>query len=277
MPTKKEPLDIELAVEEIMGSKKYRDLNIHAETVRDLVRVEMRHYKSRKEIVKAVRKKLHRIVATYLGDPDYAAAARELDAAFGQGDPAAERAACQRILAAHASTEERQSILGVFYPALFRVTGAPESLIDIACGLNPLSFPWMGLPGSLRYYAYDIHQERVAFINHYFRLQGLAPLAKVQDILVHFPEERVDLALVLKEVHTFERRRRGSSLPLLRALRARHLVVTLPIRNLTGRRDLAERHRQLFYDLVKDEPWRATEIEFENELAFCVDKGASDG
>jgi 16S rRNA (guanine(1405)-N(7))-methyltransferase len=272
MKSKKDSFDIELVIEEIMQSKKYRDMNLHGETIRDMIRTEMRHYKNKREIVKAVRKKLHRTVATYLGDPDYGVAASDLETAYQSGDPGMIRAVCADIMLAHASTKERQPILDRFYTTIFDRIGQPEVIIDAACGLNPLAFPWMGLPNTTQYYAYDIHQERVDFLNHYFRLQGLAPLAKVQDILVNFPPEQGDIALIFKVVHTFERRRRGLTLPLLRALRVRYVLVSLPIRNLNGSRDLSEHHRQLFYDIVKDEPWKTTEIAFENEMVFCIDK-----
>jgi hypothetical protein len=130
----------------------------------------------------------------------------------------------------------------------------------------------MGLPSSTQYYAYDIHRLRVLFLNHYFRLQGLPPLAIAQDVLVHLPQEQGDVALILKEAPRFEQRARGCSLALFDALAVRYLVVSFPRVNLTGQRDLTMGYRELFHRVVKGRPWRTTEIAFENELVFCVDK-----
>ena len=266
-------VDVEAIVAGIARSRKYRD--ICEDTIRDLVLGELGPHQPVERAVRLSRKKLHHVVASYLGDPDYREAADTLQAAFESEAPGAVREACTRIMAAHVSTRERLATLEPFYSRLFAVTGLPGSILDIACGLNPLSFPWMGLPSSTRYVAYDIQRPRVAFLNHYFSLQGLAPLARVQDVLVHFPEEEADVALIFKEVHRFEQRRRGCTLPLLDALRVRTLAVSFPSRSLSGRWDLAGRHRRLFQEIVSARPWRLTELEFENELLFCVEKGGT--
>ncbi len=262
-------VDVDSIIQSILQSKKYRDIELCEETVRDLLHGELKHHKNTKSAIKATRKKLHRIVATYLGDPDYAEAMQELTNA-AQTDTL--EGACTMLMQFHASTKERLKILDSFYATLFAHTGPPATILDIACGLNPLSFRWMRLPTTTRYYAYDIHQQRVDCINHYFMLEGLLPLAKMQDILVYYPQEQADVALVLKEIHTFERRKRGSSLALFNALNVRYIVATLPTRNLTGRRDREEYHRQLFYGIVDQMPWKITEISFENEMVFCIDK-----
>jgi hypothetical protein len=87
----------------------------------------------------------------------------------------------------------------------------------------------MDLPSGASFYGYDIHQQRVDFLNRYF---GLLPTiqarALVQDILVHYPEESGDVALLLKEIHRMEKRRRGIVLPLLDALAVRWIVLSSP-------------------------------------------------
>ncbi|HEY0604937.1 MAG TPA: hypothetical protein VGD58_18605 [Herpetosiphonaceae bacterium] len=269
-------LDVEAIVSEIMQSPKYKDRPIARETVRDLVVMELGHYKKEKDLVKAVRKKLHRIVAAYLGDPDYAAATLELSRAADSGSADQLREACARLLEVHLSTRERLPIYDQFYAGIFEVTGRPSSLMDVACGLNPLSFPWMRLPATTRYYAYDINQQRVDLLNHAFVLQGLAPLARVQDVLVEPPCEQADVAFLFKEVHRLEARQRGSSLRLLEALPVRWIAVSLPAQSSGGHHDLRDRHRQLMAGIVAGQPWASTELEFESELVFCIDK-LSDG
>lgn len=265
-------IDVEAIVSEIMQSPKYKDKQIAQATIRDLILMEMGHYKKEKELVKAVRKKLHRIVAAYLGDPDYAAAALELSQAAQTGSAAQLRDVCVRLLEVHLSTRERLPIYDQFYAGIFQVTGRPAALIDVACGLNPLSFPWMDLPPTTRYYAYDINRQRIDLLNHAFSLQGLAPLARVQDVLVDPPQEQADVAFLFKEVHRLEARQRGASLRLLEALPTRWIAVSLPTQNSTGHHDLRERHRQLLAAIIAGKPWTTTELEFESELVFCLDK-----
>jgi len=266
--------DIDSVVESIRQSKKYRDVEICEDTIRDLLARELERPQKRGDAIKAAKKRLHHVMAPYLGNPDYDRCSREVETAFQARDPDALKKRCARIMAAHASTRERLPILDRFHAAIFAETGAPRSLLDLACGLHPLSFPWMGLPSSTRYFAYDIHRQRVDFLNRYFSRQGLTPGAAMQDIVVHPPQQEADLALLFKEVHRLESRRRGCTAPLLDALRVRHLAISLPTRNLTGRRSLLDKYRRLFYDIIAGRSWPVAEIVFENEIVFCVEKDA---
>jgi 16S rRNA (guanine(1405)-N(7))-methyltransferase len=267
--------DLQPLIDDIQHSKKYRDLDLPDSTVRDLLQQELPRYKSRKEALEAVRTKLHNIVAPYLGDPDYAAAARDLDVAFASADEGEVRAACERILSAHASTKERIPYLAGFYERIFAVTGKPATILDLACALNPFSFPWMGLPATTRYYAYDIHRPRLELINHYFTLQGLEPLATHQDILVDPPQIEAPVAFFFKEAHRFEQRDRGSSLKMLRALNVRYLLVSLPTSSLTGKHNLLERQRALVTGIAADDRWPVEEIIVGNEIVFVIDKAGT--
>jgi 16S rRNA (guanine(1405)-N(7))-methyltransferase len=261
---------IEIMVKSIKASKKYRCTNI--ETIRQLVKSEWGHHKTGKITEKAVRKRLHNIMAPFLGDPDYDSAASDLTCAFQSGNQEAVKETCKRIMACHLSTRERLSILENFYTKIFSVTGQPHSILDIACSLNPLSFPWMGLPNNIEYYAYDIHEKRINFINTYFSLQGLPTLARVQDMSFYFPRETADVALFLKELPRFERNYGKISLDLLDALRVRYIVVSFPTYSIRGNRVLTKHYRDFFYRLISGKGWSVTEIEFESELIFCVDK-----
>jgi 16S rRNA (guanine(1405)-N(7))-methyltransferase len=162
--------------------------------------------------------------------------------------------------------------LADFYPAIWALTGRPRILLDVACGLNPLAFPWMDLPVRTQYYAYDLHKTRVEFLNRFFELAGLAPLARLQDIAFGVPQERGDVALFFKELHRFERNYDGGGLALLRGLQAQYLCVSFPAVSLHGRRDLTDHYRTYFRHLIANEPWRIIgELEYESELVFCVE------
>ncbi len=257
---------------EVRASRKYRALDLPEETLRDLLSRALERHSNPKAALQSVREKLHNIVAPYLGDPDYARAADELRDAFNDGSPKGVRAACLRLLQSHASTRERIPLLADFYSRLWQVSGPPSALLDLACGLNPFSLPWMDLSPQTRYYAYDIHGPRVALINQFFQLAGQTGRAYLQDILIRPPEVEADAALFFKEAHRFEQRQRGCNLPFWQALRVRWLFVSLPAASLSGRRDLTERQRRLIQTILKDTGWPVTEIRFNNELVFCIQK-----
>lgn len=265
--------DVEALVTAVKQSHKYAAT--HEETIRALAADALHRYKKPKQALKAVRAQLHSIMAPYLGDPVYDQAAQRLTAVFATNDLAQIKKACTDILQDHLSTRERLPILESFYREIFRVTGQPATLLDIACGLNPLAFPWMGLPTSTQFHAYDIHEPRIALINHYFALQGLEPLAKVQDIALHFPQERGDVAFFLKEMPRFARNYGDLGRPLLEALDVRWLVVSFPEVSTHGGRNLVSRYRDFMHQLIAGHAWPVTELLFAGELVFCIAKGDS--
>jgi 16S rRNA (guanine(1405)-N(7))-methyltransferase len=262
--------DLDTIVAAIKQSKKYRDT--HEETIRSLALVALKQHKKRKQATKAVRKRLHSIMAPYLGDPNYATTSEALAAAYAFGDQAAINQVCRDALFSHLSTRERLPIMEEFYRQIFSVTGIPHRLLDIACGLNPLAFSWMGLPNSVEYIAYDIHEPRIDFINHYFSLLGLPPLARLQDVALHYPEESADVAMFLKEMPRFERNYPGTGRDFLAALRVRYLVISFPTISTHGGRNLVKRYHEFFDQLTAGHNWPVTELMFEGEMVFVAEK-----
>jgi 16S rRNA (guanine(1405)-N(7))-methyltransferase len=265
-------VDIEHFIRDLLKSRKYRELELPEVTIRDLLQQEISKYRTSREAFKVVRQKLHNIVASYLGDADYQTASEDLSAAFACGDSQKVRAVCEALLRSHASTRERLKNLSDFYKQLFAVTGQPDSILDLACGMNPFAFSWMALPTTIRYYAYDIHRPRVALINQYFILQGLQPLAEVRDVLVAPPDVEAEVAFFFKEAHRFEQRRRGCNRDFWRALRVKWLLVSLPAKDLTGHHSMIERQRALIKRNLAGLSWPVTEVMFDSEIVFCIQK-----
>jgi 16S rRNA (guanine(1405)-N(7))-methyltransferase len=270
----------------IKNSRKYGDTS--EATIRQLAEEAARQHKKPKAAIKAVRARLHSIMAPYLGDPDYAAMAQQLTQAFATHDDERITQLCLQSLEAHLSTRERLPIMADFYAQIFAITGQPQTILDIACALNPLALRWM-LPETgnhysvssnrwmvngerVRFYAYDIHEPRIEFINHYFQLEGLEPLARVQDVAMHFPQEQADVALFLKEMPRFTRNYGDLGRPLLQALNVRWLVLSYPSISTHGGRNLTSRYRDFMQQLIDGLNWPVTELLFEGELVFVIEK-----
>jgi len=248
-------------------------MGIPAETVLDLLRMEQGKHRDQKALEKTVRRKLHNIMAPYLEDLNYEQAAGWVEAMPDHAPEDLLKQVSKRVLLSHASTRERMPFLQRFYEQLFQRTGIPDSILDLACGLHPFGIPWMGLPASCAYHAYDIHAPRVDLLNRYFLKIGLPSLAEVRDVLVSPPPVKAQVALLFKEAHRMEKRQAGCSQPLWEALNVRYLVVSLPALDLSGDHDLSGKHRSLVYQVCGDKLWKISEIRFENELVFVIDKG----
>ncbi|MCA9654563.1 MAG: hypothetical protein H6712_17575 [Myxococcales bacterium] len=269
--------EVEAVVASIKASRKYR--TVSEATVRALAEQAWPEHRKRKALDKAVRRRLHGIVADHLGDPDYATLGPALVSAVERGDEAQERALCEAALAQHLSTRERLPYLREFYAAILEHTGVPGTVLDLACALGPLSRPWMGLPASSRLLAYDIHEPRVAMLDAYLRATG-AGRAELRDIVLDPPradagEGRADVALLLKELHRLLRNYPPSQVggEWLAAIPARHLVVSLPAVSAHGGRRLEEPYRALMARLTEGWDVPVRELSFPHELVFCIDTG----
>lgn len=261
---------VQALIAKVLDTKKYRYSGLNPDTIEDLIYKEAPHHTTAKQILKAVRRKLHNIVAPYLGEPNYAALKKDLqqieDASLHSPDLIS---FCQHVLSQHASTAERIPVMSEFYSRLFSTVGQPQSILDLACGLHPLAFPWMGLPTTVNYHAYDIIQPRIDFINQFFTKLGMKPLAENRDILVNPPTQHADLGLFFKEAHRFEKRQPGCNQAFWDSLKVSCLAVSLPARNLSGTHNLIHTHRNLI-DANLPENRQVREITVGNEIVFLI-------
>jgi 16S rRNA (guanine(1405)-N(7))-methyltransferase len=260
-------------IEDILTTRKYRGLNIPQETARDIYSTAIASGQTPREAEKTLRQKLHNIVAPYLGEPDFDKAYTDLETVFSTGDPEEIKKVCGKLLSSHASSRERLEILDEFYPRLFCLTGKPGSIFDLASGLNPLSLPWMDLDPDVEYYAYDLNEPRIKLINRFFEQSSMKPLGFHQDILIHPPLGKADLAFLFKEAHRMEQRQRGCTRKLIEVTGVDWFLLSLPTSSLNGKHDLIERQRRLVGAIVAGTSWQVTEILFSNEIVFCINKG----
>jgi 16S rRNA (guanine(1405)-N(7))-methyltransferase len=259
-------------VEAVLSSRKYRELDIPPETAMDLYTAAIQSGQTPKEAKKTLQQKLHNIIAPYLGDPDFVTAQTEMETAFSDADPDEISAFCLKMLKTHASTRERVEILPEFYPRIFEVTGKPESILDLASGLNPFSLPWMHLEESARYSAFDLNKPRIDLVRNFLVLSGREPLGFHSDILLHPPQEIADVAFLFKEAHRMEQRQRGSTRKLIEAVNVTWFLLSLPPNSLQGKFDLTERQEKLVQSIISGTPWQVEEVTFKNELVFCIRK-----
>ena len=259
-------------VQAVLGSPKYQYLS--PELVYRIGKQEIIKRASIKEAIKATKNKLHQIGGAYLEKPpDYAKWLSELRA-IPAGDTLEINASCRRILSWHASTRERLPILEDFYNELFAHLPPIKTILDIACGFNPLALPWMPLPPDAQYLAWDIYADMVAFVNGFFDLVGQAGTAEVHDVLALTSTPRVDLALVLKTIPCLEQVDKSAGNQLLTAIQARYLLVSFPVQSLGGRsKGMPGHYETSFVRMMSGQPWGVKRFKFASELVFLIDKG----
>ena len=266
-----EPLD--RLVNEIKASAKYR--HVCEDLVRNLGAQEMhKRPDNEREMVKAVKNKLHQIGGAYLDHtPNYAAWLNDLQAALPSHTEAF-RATCRRMMQLHASTRERLPILESFYAEVFAALPPIHSVLDVACGFNPLALPWMPLAPQASYTAIDIYEDLMTFLEQSITLCGMKPQTIAHSVLSDFPAlPPCDLALVLKAVPCLEQVDKAAGTRLLEQIKARYMLVSFPIHSLGGKsKGMATNYETHFNALVGDKPWAVQKFRFDTELAFLVTK-----
>lgn len=263
---------LESLVQDVLASAKYRDIS--PELVRSVGAQELTKRNSLKEALKATRSKLHQIGGAYFdGREHYPAWTAELERAANVANRAELQQACQTIMRAHASTRERLPILDQFYSTILADLTPIGSVLDLACGLNPLAIPWMPLAEGADYYACDIYHHMMDFLSYSMSLTHVRGHTLACDILQTDLAMRVDVAFLLKTIPCLEQLEKQAGPRLLRAINARHLVVSFPVHSLGGRsKGMAMNYENHFRELIGDEPWEARRFEFASELVFVVRK-----
>ena len=266
-----EPM-LEQIVAEVQASPRYR--NIHPGLVRRITGQELAKGRRPKEAVKAVRNKLHQIGGAYQETPiDYAKLIVELNQLPAQCNNPDLQAFCRRAMQLHASTRERLPILEKIFSQALASLAPVQSLLDLACGLNPLALPWMPLDPDAPYYACDIYSDQVGFLNHFLAHTGRTGKAELCDLGTEMPSRPVQLALLLKTIPCLEQLYKSVAARLLDGIPAEHLLVSFPVTSLGGRgKGMLENYTDHFMNLTTGRNWLIRRFEFSSELAFLVSR-----
>jgi 16S rRNA (guanine(1405)-N(7))-methyltransferase len=261
---------VQAIVDAVFDSRKYDALS--PEFVHAIAVAEARKGRSFKETVKATKNQLHQSAAAYqTGRMDYDRWFDELSTAYTSASIDDRRQVLLSVLARHRSTAERLPILNDFYTTIFAHLPPVQSVLDVACGFNPLAHAWMPLNQGALYFACDVFADQVEFLNRFFGLAGIKGEAETRDVIQNPPSQPVDLVLILKTIPCLEQIDRHAGQRLLDTVDARHLVVTYPVRSLGGRaKGMAAHYAAHFHNLVDNRGWHYQQLDFSEELVFVV-------
>ena len=127
----------------------------------------------------------------------------------------------QEILTSHQSTKERLPLYPQLYHEIFKITGEPHHIIDLACGLNPLSIAYFNkkinksktnkfqnnspssTPHIVTYHAYDINTVEIGILNEYFHhvKKNILPLKDSPKQNKDSPPLKIQYPLILGQAH----------------------------------------------------------------------------
>ncbi len=215
-------------VAQLQQSKKYRDLC--DETLKRMADWALARYPNVKTATKAAKRKLHQVYGAYVGTTHVGRIDRLLDD-LDIHDP---KPVCATILREHVSSAERLDFLADVFPVLWKITGRPTSVMDLACGLNPFAWPWMDLQG-VRYDACDIDGQLIGCMQRFFKQMHIYGTVSCGDVLVAVPAVKSDVVLLLKTVPCLEQQEKGVGARILQDLLVPHVILSFPAQSLGGK------------------------------------------
>ncbi len=239
--------------EKLSSNRKYSD--VCPDAVRRVISECEGRYRKPKDLEKAVRERLHGVTSAF---NDLGPGAAQAASCISDDESLAD------MLRRHASTRERLplSAMDALYARIFKTTGRPESVLDLACGLNPL---------------YLIHRFgcRVVGVDISKSCVDLIPEGIWGDLLCEnaIPREPFHIALLFKILPLLERQRAGAAMDVMRAVNAKYLVASFPTRTMGGRNVGMEAHYSEWMEAHLPEN-RAAAARFatENELFYILEE-----
>lgn len=265
-------LDLETIISEVQKNASYAAID--PALVESVARDMLKKGFSKKETIKRTRAKLHQVGGAYQEQKiPYDTLLSELHTLPHEKNAPEVLAYCRKALHYHRSTEERLNLLDSVYKEIFTQLPPVTSVLDLACGLNPLTLPWMPLATGCTYFVCDVYPQMMAFINAFLHHIDQPGEAFSCDLTQNIPPHAADLALVLKTIPCLEQLDKTIGSRLLNQLQAKAVLVSFPVRSLTGRaKDMPRFYEEHFMQLVTETDWKVTTIPTVDELFFLLQK-----
>jgi len=260
----------------IKKNKKYKTIanEIVLKEIKEYLRKNPKISKPCKEDIKEIRKNLYRTYSSYQTNKKRKRnqLLEKLKTNLNNKDR------ITQLLSIVISTKERLSDYLELYFKIFKITGKPKSIIDLGCGMNPLSYYFMNLK-KLRYYAYDIDEEDIKFLNNFFKImekQGLDGKAKILDInntkaVSSLPTP--DIIFLFKVIDVINTKNHKTSEQLVKQLikKTKFIIVSFATKTIT-RKSMNYPKRKGFELMLKRLNLKFKTIEIKNEIFYIISK-----
>ena len=183
-----------------------------------------------------------------------------------------------KLLSITLSTKERLDDYKKLYQNIFKITGKPKTIIDIGCGLNPVSYPLMSLK-KLTYLVYDIDEEDIKFLNKYFKImksKGLNGKAEILDVRNNkkiFSLPSSDIILLFKVLDLIDKENHKPSEELIKILikKTDFIIASFATKTIT-RKQMKYPKRKWFELMLERLNLKFKIIETSNEIYYVVSK-----
>ena len=230
-----------------------------------------------KQIIKAVRAVLRRVYGVFQVEDQFKRKKLLKELAQTKKQPPNYLLLHKKILLTHASTKERLQDYEDIYKKIFAKTGKPKSILDLGCGLNPASIPFMKLK-KVRYIASDINKHDLSFIEDYFEVEaidGKTLLLNLQEIKkknIFKTLAKVDVCFLFKVLDPLEpsKSHKLSEL-LIQAIPAKWIIASFATTTLASKK-MRFPARGWIERMLKRIGYSFSKFEISNEIFYVIEK-----
>lgn len=266
-----EPFSLEDVLSAVQSSRKYAQIS--PSLVEKVATEELLKHKDFKALVKSVRTRLHRLTGAFLNNNIGYAQLLEKYAGIPPEDHDKLDALNRETMRLHSSTAERLPFVQRFYEDVFSTLPPVHSVLDLACGLNPLAMDYMPLAEGASYMACDVVEPEINFLKKWFKIRDVNGQAFVCDLLCQIPHSEVQLTLILKTLPILDQIDSGFSTRLISELRSQHILISYPTKSLGGySKGMLKTYTHQFERLTINQTFKIQRFEFSNEIAFLLSR-----
>lgn len=211
--------------------------------VRKYIYYHLRQYQADKKKIADLRKQLEQLIQNKFCTPDSPQITHVIN----------------ELLLTHISTKERVNDYQAFYQEVFACIEPPRKILDIGCGIHPLSYPFEQSQHRPKVYvAVDHHPDVIETLTIFAPYAAPTHLIPVcADIAeanwASYLEHEVDVfdvAFMLKLIPVISRQQR-TLLPKLAAVPARQMVITATTEAMTRKENIRKREGRGLFEFIE--------------------------
>lgn len=174
-------------------------------------------------------------------------------------------------LETHISSRERLLYYSTIYENIFEVTGKPKKILDLGCGVNPLSYFDLGCKPE--YFASELSKEDCKVIDKFFKAKKIKGKCFAFDLVNgdYSKLPKADVCFLFKVLESLETIRKNISLEILQNINCNWIVVSFAKKTVTGK-PILKKGRSWLKRMLKELGYNYDIIDIGDEIFYIIKK-----
>lgn len=172
-------------------------------------------------------------------------------------------------LESNSSTKERMKIYPRLYENIFKITGKPETIVDLSCGFNPLSYSYINFKP--KFIVSELNENDCKRLENYFKDNKIDGKVLQIDLTKFNKLPEGEICFLFKVLDIIETKGHRLAERIIRELKCKFIVVSFSTRSLKGEKMKFPR-RTWFEVMLTRLGLNFEKLEYENELFYVINK-----